>query len=384
MKQSVFKPISLFGVCAIIFFSACSEDSDDNPTPVNPITNNGNNVSTPATYEFTRNGNSTVDYSGQTSRLNQLTELTAEMKKADAGNSISATTLLNMYANENNPFSQAFPKDLKSKSFANDTAYFKNLMSEMANNSGQTTVATNGNPGLLTRSNGSTILVDSNGREYTQLIEKGLMGAVLYYQISNTYLTDDKIGSAVNNSAMVDSANGKFYTTMEHHFDEAFGYLGFPTDFSSNYSGSGNVRFWGKYSNTADDDIQSNDKIMGAFKLGRAAIVAKNYSVLSAQVDILYAEIDKMIAATAIHYINDVLTDTNTGDRHHHLSEAYAFIRALSYAHIFERKLSDTEVKELYETKIGSNFYNTTSTDLNFIKDKLSTTYGLDAVKNQL
>lgn len=383
MRISTFKKIALIGLAGMLSLTACDDNDDDNPTPATN-TGSGNTVTAPANYEFNRNGNSTVDYSGQTSRLDQLAELTAEMKKADAGNTIIATDLLNMYANQNNPFSQSYSKDLKSKSFSNDTAFFKSLMTEMANNSGQSTVASNGVTGLMTRSNGNTILVDANGREYTQLIEKGLMGAVLYYQIANIYLTNDKIGSAVNNSDMVDPSNGKYYTAMEHHFDEAFGYMGFPTDFSSNYSGSGTVRFWGKYSNTADDNIQSNDQIMNAFKMGRAAIVAKNYTVLNNQVEVLYKEIDKMIAATAIHYINDVLRDTNAGDRHHHLSEAYAFIRALSYAQLFKRKLSDGEVKELYDTKIGSNFYNTTTTDLNFIKDKLSTTYGLDAVKNQL
>lgn len=382
MKKSTIKSIALIGLASVISFSSCSDDDDDT-TPSNN-NNGGNQVTAPATYEYTRLGQSTVNYSGQTSRLDQLGELTTELKKADAGNSISSATLLNMFGNTNNPFSQVYPKNIKSKTFSADTTFFINLMTEMANNSGSTTTASSGTAGLLTRGNGKTILVDANGREYTQLIEKGLMGATFYNQVANNYLTEDKIGSAVNNTDMADTANGKYYTDMEHHFDEAFGYMGFPTDFSSSYSGSGTVRFWGKYSNTADDDIQSNDALMNAYKLGRAAIVAKDYSVLNSQVDIIYNEFDRVIAATAIHYINDVLTDSNTGDRHHHLSEAYAFIRALRYANIFKRKLSDTEVAELYETKIGSNFYNTTVADLNFIKNKLSTTYNLDAVKDQL
>lgn len=382
MRKTAFKSLALIGIASMISLSSCSDDEDekviiDNGGLISPVT-------TPVNYEFSRLGQSSVDYSGQTSRLDQLAELTVELKRADAGNSISSATLLNMFGNTNNPFSQAYPKDLKSKTFAADTSYFKNLMTEMANNSGTTDTAKSGTAGLLTRSNGNTILVDANGREYTQLIEKGLMGATFYYQIANTYLTEEKIGSAVNNSDLIDTAAGKYYTAMEHHFDEAFGYMGFPTDFSSNYDGAGTVRFWGKYSNTADDDIQSNGKIMNAFKLGRAAIVAKDYSMLNSQVDVLYDEIDKMMAATAIHYINSTLSDSNIGDRHHHLSEAYVFIWALRYANIFERKLSDTEVLELCDTKIGSNYYNTTATDLNFIKDKLSSTYGLDTVKDNL
>ena len=258
MKIKHLKNICIISLGLVFSLSSCSnDDKEDVTAPVIPTEEN--KVATPATYEFTRLGNSTVDYSGQTSRLNQLTELTAEMKKADAGSSISAATLKDMFANQNNPFSQVYSKDLKSKTFALNVDYFEDLMDQMGALSGITTSASNGTAGLMTRASGATILVDSNGRELTQLIEKGLMGATLYNQIVNTYLTEDKIGRTVDNDA-IDTANGNYYTTMEHHFDEAFGYMGFPVDFSSNYNGSGVISFWGKYSNTADDNIQMNDR----------------------------------------------------------------------------------------------------------------------------
>lgn len=382
MRIQKFKPLSAIALGLIIFFSSCTDDDkEDVITPA--ISTEEDKVATPATYEFTRLGNSTVDYSGQTSRLNQLTELTAEMKKADAGNSISATTLKDMFANQNNPFSQGYTKDLKSKTFTLDVDYFENLMDKMGALSGTTSSASNGTAGLMTRANNATILVDSNGRELTQLIEKGLMGATLYNQIVNTYLTKDKIGRAVDNDA-IDTANGKFYTTMEHHFDEAFGYMGFPIDFSSNYNGSGAVAFWGEYSNTADDNIQMNDRLMNAFKRGRAAITAKEYATLDEEVDKLYSELEVMIAATTIYYINQTISLANVGDRHHELSEAYAFLRALRYSNASHRKISQADISDMLENKIGMNYYNTTATDLNYIKNKLSSAYGLDAVKNEL
>ena len=382
MKIKHLKNICIISLGLAFSLSSCSnDDKEDVTAPVIPTEEN--KVATPATYEFTRLGNSTVDYSGQTSRLNQLTELTAEMKKADAGSSISAATLKDMFANQNNPFSQVYSKDLKSKTFALDVDYFEDLMDQMGALSGITTSASNGTAGLMTRASGATILVDSNGRELTQLIEKGLMGATLYNQIVNTYLTEDKIGRTVDNDA-IDTANGNYYTTMEHHFDEAFGYMGFPVDFSSNYNGSGVISFWGKYSNTADDNIQMNDRLMNAFKRGRAAITAKEYAVLDEEVNKLYEELEVMIAATTIYYINQTISLANAGDRHHALSEAYAFLRALRYSNASKRKINQADIPDMLENRIGNNFYNTTATNLNFIKNTLSAAYGLDSVKDQL
>jgi len=379
MKKEIAKSFALISLGLSIGLTSCSDDDEGStPNPVTPV------ITTPAAYEFTRDGNSTVNYEGQTSRLNQLEELTIELKKADAGNQISSSTLLDMFANQNNPFSQSYNKDLKSKTFPLDVDYFETLMKDAANLSGISTAASNGNAGLMTRESGATILVDSNGREFTQLIEKGLMGATFYYQITNTYLTDDKIGKQVENSSMVDSANGKYYTTMEHHFDEAFGYMGFPTDFTSNYSGSGTVRFWGKYSNTADDDIQMNDRLMNPFKLGRKAIVEKNYTLLDEQVAKLYTELEVMIAATAIHYVNQTLTLSNEGNRHHALSECYAFVRALRYSNASNRTISQQEVDNMLENKIGANFYITKGDDLKYIKNELAKGFGLETVADQL
>lgn len=381
MKKSTFKFLALIGLAFVISFSSCE---DDKTSPATTSNNCEIQVTTPATYSFNRLGNSTVSYSGQTSRLDQLGEMTVELKKADAGTNISSSTLLNMYANTNNPFSQVYTKNLKSKTFALDTTYFKNLLIDAAAASGTTTTASDGVIGLLQRSNGSSILVDAGGREYTQLFEKGLMGATFYNQIVNNYLTVDKIGSSVDNSA-IDSANGKYYTAMEHHFDEAFGYMGFPIDFSSNYSGSGTVRFWGKYSNTANNVIPTmNNDLMNAFKTGRAAIVAKEYGVLDQQVEILYQKLEVMIAATAIHYINSTVGETNTGNRHHSLSEAYTFVRALRYSNFNYRIISSNDIMDMLDNRIGSNFYNTTSVNLKYVKDTLSSAFGLDAVKDQL
>ena len=73
------------------FFQSCSTDD--------PI-----EVETPNTYSFERDGSSTVSYSGQTQRLNMMDELIAECKSG-AEKEVENELLLNMFNNENNPFS---------------------------------------------------------------------------------------------------------------------------------------------------------------------------------------------------------------------------------------------------------------------------------------
>ena len=62
--------MSMFFSLAIFMFS-CDND-DDNNDPVDPVVPT---LEIPETYEFTRNGESTVSFSGQVTRLSQSDEL---------------------------------------------------------------------------------------------------------------------------------------------------------------------------------------------------------------------------------------------------------------------------------------------------------------------
>ena len=68
---------------AVWTFTACD---DDNP----------NLLDIPATYSFSRDGASTVSYTGQTDRLAHLTAIKNLMKTADGGAQIEAQDLLDM------------------------------------------------------------------------------------------------------------------------------------------------------------------------------------------------------------------------------------------------------------------------------------------------
>jgi len=334
--------------------------SCDNEDPIN-----NNTLSIPDSYTFERNGSTTVNFSGQTARLDMLQEMKSYLLQADGGNQIEASKLNDMFANENSAFStddlNNAGKQIKSKTFGPDldTEYYENAFAAVATASivgANGTQAAKGQAGLITRSNGNTILVDERGMEFTQTIEKGLMGSLMFNQIFNVYLTDTRIGNDVENEATEEGAN---YTTMEHHWDEAFGYFGVPVDFPDDKNG---IRFWGNYSNGRDDLIGTNQAIMDAFIAGRTAIVNKQYTERDLQKEILYEQLELVAAATTMHYLNDALTAFNngeTGDAFHVLSEAWEFARALRLSP--QKRITLDQIDTLLNEHLGDNFWDTTA-----------------------
>jgi len=369
----------IIGLVATVGLTGCGDDDEV-----------GQSLEVPTTYAFERNGTSSVSFSGQTDRLNMLAEVKELLKTGDAGNAVDVTTLNNMYANENSPFVNAdlnaSTKQLESKTFAADVQFFKDLMNDLGTQSAaiaqSKAVATEGNPGLLDRDgNGKTILVDENGWEFTQIIEKGLMGAVFYNQIFNVYLTDARIGNDVDNETIED---GKNYTSKEHHWDEAFGYFGVPIDFPAGdpvLEGS-EERFWANYTNdlnTAELLSNVNSTLMNAYLTGRAAIVADDFEMIVEQRDILYKWHEIVTAATAIHYINSTISDLNNNNdvanAFHHLSEAYAFLKAVQYSPF--KKLTQAEINTILNSNFGTdgNFWSVTIPGLNEAKNTISSKY---------
>lgn len=355
---------SLLLLVITLFFTACGEDD---ATP---------DLNVPESYAFEREGISTVAYTGQADRLKQVTEIKNYLKTGDNGSLLDAQHLNDMFANTggngNGNFSFTSSIQLKNKTFLADVAYFESLFDEIetasvAGDNG--TTATEGEAGLLTRSNGSTILVDGNGKEFTQLVEKGLMGSVFLNQIFNVYLTNDRTGDDVNNETLVTDKN---YTDMEHHWDEAFGYFGVPVDFPVNLTG---IQFWGNYSNVVNPSLSTNELLMDAFKTGRAAIVAKRYNVKNEQREILYDGFERVAAATAIHYLNLAKSSFAEGtapakaDAFHELSEGIAFIRALRLSPF--AKIEVSEIETILETHIGENFWDIADTDLSGLNDAI-------------
>lgn len=373
----------LLAFIAISTFSSCEKEE--------------NNSEIPSTYNFEN-----VSFSGQTARLDMLAEMTVEMKKANTGSTVDANRLLDMFANANNAFSSSdlntSGKDLKSKCYDNGGGiyqvstfeYLMNYYGGISNQAGN--VWAPGSAGVAT-SGSKAYFFDAYGVEYTQIIEKGLMGAIFYYQAVEVYTRDGKIGDAVDNETVI-AGEG---TAMEHHWDEAFGYMGIPTDLSAaNFSSKladGSVRFHGKYANVGQNaGLNTVQKMLDQLIKGRYGISNKDYTLRDEAAAQLRAEWEMVLATTSIHYINNA--QSNFGDdaiRNHALSEAIAFIFSLNYNS--DKLISSADLATLnsffQETPPGApgpvpSLLNVTNQNLNEARNILSSAYGLDAVKDIL
>lgn len=328
----------------------------------------------PTTYNFTdAAGNSTVDFSGQTDRLNQLTQI-VDMVKTGTTSTLSAQALKDMFANVggngNGNFNFSSTKQLKDKCFGLDQALIESYFDSVAVASlsnGQT--ATSGSAGVLV-SGTKSYLVGANGMDYKEIIEKSVMGAVFMYQALNVYFGSDKMN--VDNTAAVDVSANKYYTTMEHHWDEAFGYFGVPLDFPTSPSDE----FWGEYCSVQDANLGSNAKMMNAFLKGRAAISNKVYTDRDQAIEAIRTTWEDIAANQAITYINTAISlfGTDQGRYLHVLSEVYGFCQSLRYAPEATRNLNNTEHAGLMAL-FGDNLWDLTIQDLNAIKTALLAKY---------
>lgn len=333
-------------------------------------------LNVPSTYAFTDGTNNTVNYQGQTDRLNQLTEMTTYMKSGNTA-TLSYMTLRDMFANiggnANGNFSFTSSKKLIDKCFPADTSLYISYMDSLAVASQDfASTATEGQAGTLT-SGTSTYLFSANGIEYTQLIEKGLMGAVFMYQATNIYFGSSKMN--VDNTTAINATNGEYYTAMEHHWDEAFGYFGVPVDFPLNTTG---IRFWGKYCNARNAELGCNAVMMEGFKRGRAAIVQDALDIRDQEILNIRKMWEKISAKQAVTYLTEAKNNFGVDNAAylHELSEAYAFILCLKYVPLETRVITYTQIDDLLTNTIGNNFWQVTQTDLTNAINSLNSIYG--------
>ncbi|MDG2343295.1 MAG: DUF4856 domain-containing protein [Flavobacteriales bacterium] len=334
----------------------------------------------PTTYTFTdADGNSTVSYGGQTARMDMLSEMVTYLKSANGSNatpaSLDAATLLSMYDNSYTGWSDTSlvenGKQLKSKTALNDAgvqAIFEGWMN----------AAAAGSPGDTSVS----YLQSATGLEWTQMIEKGLMGACFANQLTSNYLAGLE---SDDNTDAVDASTGKYYTEMEHHWDEAYGYFTDAIDYPTN----GTDRFWGKYANKSylEDNLGSATDISTAFRTGRAALSAGNTTDALAQRDIIVAEVKQMQAGMAIHYLNDVKSKIGNASQdaiNHSMSEALAFIMGIQFISSTP-DMSSSDINTLVNL-IEPNVAGFTQSvnDINNAIDQIAAATGLEAYKDVL
>lgn len=341
--MKTFKLLSL--ACIGILAISCDNNNEE---PEN------NDVTAPATYAFERAGSSSVSYSGQSTRIAMGEEFVSALKDE----TLTTEQLQGMFAHEegNNDFSDASlnasNKSIRSKTAASYDFYNTNSADAAAIKSefdgwisaqvdevfaDWTTIATEGQAGNIQELGGSTRYVSAKGLEYNQAINKGLIGGLMTDQMLNNYLGTGVLDAGenrANNDADVLDGE-KNYTTMEHKWDEAFGYLyGAEADATNPQLGADS--FLNKYLARVEGDEDFAgiaQTIYDAFKLGRAAIVAKNYEVRDTQADIIREEVSKIIGIRAVYYLQQgkLALANDKGAAFHDLSEGFGFIYSLQF-----------------------------------------------------
>ena len=391
MKKSV---LSLLAISAL--FASCSSDDDNNG-------GGDTQVIAPVTYNFTRSGNTSVSYRGQTTRILMGEELIDALKDPTK----SEEQLDGMFAHQegSNDFSDAIlnasDKSIRSKTAASGDLFASNSTDANAikadfdrwieeqvnevyprwNDPASAGVAGN----IQEAGGGSVRYVNGKGLELNQAVNKGLIGALMGDQLMNNYISSNVLNQfeAANDAETL--VDGKNYTDMEHDWDEAFGYL-YGTD-NAEAPELNKDSFLNKYLSRVENDADYTgiaQTIYDAFKLGRAAIVAKDYTLRNQQAEIIRREVSKIFAVRAVYYLQQGKIALESGDDaagFHDLSEGFGFIYSLQFTR--QPNSNDTyytksEVESfISQLMTGNGFWDVTAETLDDISNDIATTFGL-------
>lgn len=344
----------------ILAMTSCENDSSDDMI-FDDVVKDANKISTdfpvPNTYVFERNAETTISFSGQTTRLLMNKEIVGYFG-VDAGKTAAQVEAAFDHQSGAQDFSTSelndSSKSVKSKIAASDDlfgsdavagdavkAVFSDYITRNATEvvANKTNMASPGAPGYVT--NGSaTRYVNPKGLEYNQAFAKGSIGALIVDQVLNNYLGSQRLSNteyrAAHEAGTLES--GKNYTKLEHYFDEAYGYVyGDPSvDAESPVSYEGDV-FLFKYINKVNSDVDFagvQEQIFKAFKIGRAALVAQDYEALNDAITVLQYQISKVIGVRAVYYLQAgkrALANQDHTTAFHDLSEGYGFVYSLQF-----------------------------------------------------
>ncbi len=353
---------------------------------------------------FTRDGKATVSYSGQTARLKQAKEIGENLKSnvpvvdiqlkfegEDVNGSLQSAGFSEASLNGTTKIVRSktsasiglFNKTNGSGQGATNVAEFDGYISgHQAVLDNWSTPAASGQAGTFLDNDGSTRHVDAKGFELDQLFTKGLAGALAYDQSVNHYFNrlDDENNGSNDYKIANDKGTpkeGKSYTTMEHHWDEAFGYIyGNITGQNLIYKYIDNVDALQKFTGIERE-------ILEAFVKGRIAIVEKDYDTRDAQVKILREKLGLVIAVRAVHYLgcgvkllaNLAEDAAERADAFHDLCEGYGFINSLRYIVNANgtRYFTDVEVDRYIATLEANNgLWSVNSDDLVDMADEIA------------
>ena len=405
---------------AAILLAACGGDDNDND----------NSLSVPVTYTFESKlitGDSSVSHSGQASRhilISELKSLIGSDELQNAADKDTALAMLNaIYAKgtkdttgnlvSTNVYSggaEATPVSISLKtenatlvqSDFSSVSGDKNLQGKIAGKDNLLTNAefigwdivttgddsekgqgVNATPELLVQQwfgqiadlaidgDAATRYITAEGLDLQQLVQKFILGSVTYSQAAEDYLKADK--GLVKQNSEGDKEGTKPYTSLEHQWDEGFGYFGAAHDYNlytdtenkaqqdNDTNLDGEIDLYSEYSFGHSVNAAKRDKgatvatdfskgAMDAFLTGRALIQA-NFGTNPVLGEGYQAELvklskvalenwEKAVAATVVHYINDVIADYeafdtaefNSANLAKHWSEMKGFALGLQFS----------------------------------------------------
>ena len=412
---------------ASLFLSACGSDEDDEDALEGDA---AATIDVPQAYVFDSRfaeGESSVAYSGQVVRnllLQDLKALTDSVGK-DGGRSIGVQDMLKLYEYDDALNLETLTTTgalSASESHYSALSTGKNLVGKISDepvigyNRTADDLVREWFEGIAENSQDSDKLGTSmayttdDGVDMSQMVNKVLIGAVPYYQATGVYL-----GGLLERDNS-EGKDGKAYTAMEHAWDEAFGYFGAARDYSRysdeqlagsvddftfDSNGDGSIDFKSEYNFGLSRNAGKRDKggsgvdftqqIFNAFLAGRTAITNQgSVAEISAHRQTAAEGMEKVIAATVVHYINDTLSDMselgtadeNIANLNKHWAEMKGYTVALQYNPF--RLISDGQLAELHgimgEAPIydepGSNSYKTQIANYERAKVVLQTAYG--------
>ena len=200
-------------------------------------------------------------------------------------------------------------------------------------------------------------------------------------QILNNYLSSGVLDEASNrsdNDAGI-VATDKNYTTMEHKWDEAFGYLyGLDNAITPELNKD---KFLNKYLSRVEGDTDFTgiaSDIYNAFKLGRAAIANKDYTTRDAQAEILKEKISEIVGIRAVYYLQQGKNSLspNVQDSFHDLSEGLGFVYSLQFTrkpNSNDAYFTKAEVDGFMSTlQAGNGFWDVTEENLDEISNTIA------------
>ena len=328
-------------------FTGCNNSDDESIVVVEP-------VEAKEYYNFVRNGESTVMYDGQNTRLNMVDQIVGVLKNPTYKNDKFQSMFNHQeghddFDGKNKAELDASNKNVKSK-IASSVGLFNEGKSDLSMKiKGQFSEflrmqaeevfprweesASVGVAGVLPDGKRR---VTSKGYEADQLFKKGIIGGLILDQSLNNYLVKTKND---NNDAYEAGSN---FTTMEHHWDEAYGYMfggteGYVEGRDGKYYPDGNEFI--HYATTVNKNSHFNGisyKIFRAFVDGRQAIVEKKYNLRDRNIAIIQENASKVVAVRGVYYLLEGADEIQKGTREsgfHALSEGLGFVYSLQFTH---------------------------------------------------